>query len=131
MRCRSWAGVLVAKAVMRVPVDVGDAQLRVRMWALLADDDPDPFGPRAQVEQVDNARSMPETRTASTSSIPPACDATPDPAASTRTRGYNPVTSFTWKVLLDLARCGSRQVTFSLDRSALSFEQHDSAHSLS
>jgi hypothetical protein len=48
-----------------------------------------------------NAASRPLTRNASTSVTPPACDTTPDPAASTPTRGYNPLRFFTWKVLLD------------------------------
>jgi hypothetical protein len=44
-------------------------------------------------------------RTASASNTPPASD-TPEPAASTRTHGYNPVVLITCKVLLDSARHG-------------------------
>jgi hypothetical protein len=45
---------------------------------------------------------------------------TPEPAASTRTHGYNPVV-FTSKVLLGSARHGPRQTTSSLVRSTFQF----------
>ncbi len=58
-----------------------------------------PAVPQLEVGQLPNqransavsARSSPTVRAVSPSSTPPACDTTPEPAASTRTRGYDPL----------------------------------------
>jgi hypothetical protein len=73
----------------------------------------------------DNSAPSLLARTASASSTPPARDTTPEPAASTRTQGYNPVV-FTWKVLLGSARHGPRQTTSSLVRSTFQFNDTSS-----
>jgi hypothetical protein len=50
---------------------------------------------------ADSSRSNPTARAASVGNTPPACETTPDPPGSTRTRGYDPLIFFTWKVPLD------------------------------
>ena len=54
-------------------------------------------------------QSSPAAPMVSTSNTAPACETTPDPAASVRTRGYSPVESRTRKVLLPRDDHGPRQ----------------------
>jgi len=54
-------------------------------------------GLRHGVSAADIAVSRPDLRTVSTSSTAPACETTPRSPASTRTRGYDPLRSFTWR----------------------------------
>jgi hypothetical protein len=46
-----------------VPVEVGEPQLRARVRALLADDDPHPAGPAAGVQQAGDVRDPAPSRT--------------------------------------------------------------------
>ena len=55
-------------------------------------------GLRHRARALDNAVSSPAARNVSTSETAPACDTTPTPDASGRTRGYSPIL-FTMKAL--------------------------------